>query len=414
MRRKSWKFTAGTRGEAVTVFERVPGGVLYARTWDPSLRGGRGWYRKVSLGYRDQAEAKRYALEQAARLRQDRSDLLTGRVTLARVFAAYLAHRSPQKTEREQRDDQRRSEMWSRVLGGTKDPHRINRRELDGLITQRSRGELSPQGECVPEDKRRPVRARTVERDIDWLHAVCNWALSWRESDDRPLLRENPLRGFAPPSERSPRRPVASTDRYEAIRAVSDRVLMECRWSMPCTVQRSYLSELLDLAHHTGRRIAAICALRYEDVRLEPTPDTPHGAIRWPAETDKGRRETVVPMHRTVRAALLRVLAERPGIGAAYLFPCPTTPDSPVATRRARAWLLAAEQLAELPKQEGGCWHPYRRGFATSRKHLPLPDLAAAGGWKGTEALQRCYLHADPATMLQVVSGPVELRERSA
>ena len=85
-----------------------------------------------------------------------------------------------------------------------------------------------------------------------------------------------------------------------------------------------------------------------------------------------------------------------------------------MATRRARAWLLAAERLAGLPKQEGGCWHPYRRGFATSRKHLPLPDVAAAGGWKGTEALQRCYLHADPATMLQVVNSPVELRERRA
>jgi len=82
-----------------------------------------------------------------------------------------------------------------------------------------------------------------------------------------------------------------------------------------------------------------------------------------------------------------------------------------VATRRARAWLLAAERLAGLPKQEGGCLHLYGRGFATARKHLSLPDLVAAGGWKGTEALQRCYLHTDAATMLQVVTSPVELRD---
>lgn len=33
--------------------------------------------------------------------------------------------------------------------------------------------------------------------------------------------------------------------------------------------QRSYLSELLDLAYATGRRISAICQLRYDDLRLE-------------------------------------------------------------------------------------------------------------------------------------------------
>jgi hypothetical protein len=42
---------------------------------------------------------------------------------------------------------------------------------------------------------------------------------------------------------------------------------------------------------------------------------------------------------------------------------------------------------------------------------VSLPDLAAAGGWKGTEALQGCYLHADAATMLQVATSPVELRD---
>lgn len=77
---------------------------------------------------------------------------------------------------------------------------------------------------------------------------------------------------------------------------------------------------------------------------------------------------------------------------------------------RARLWLRGAETLAGLEAQEQGCWHPYRRGFATARKHLPLTDLAAAGGWKSTETLTRCYLHPDDDTMLRVVMGGAELR----
>jgi hypothetical protein len=40
-----------------------------------------------------------------------------------------------------------------------------------------------------------------------------------------------------------------------------------------------------------------------------------------------------------------------------------------------------------------------------------LPDIAAAGGWKGTEALHRCYLHAEDETMLAVVMSNAQLRE---
>ena len=35
------------------------------------------------------------------------------------------------------------------------------------------------------------------------------------------------------------------------------------------------------------------------------------------------------------------------------------------------------------PKLDGGLWHPYRRAWAISRKHLPTVDVAAAGGWSG-------------------------------
>lgn len=48
-------------------------------------------------------------------------------------------------------------------------------------------------------------------------------------------------------------------------------------------------------------------------------------------------------------------------------------------------------------------WHPFRRGWATSRKHLPLKDVAEAGGWKDTTTLVKCYQQVDPETLAAVV-----------
>ena len=115
-----------------------------------------------------------------------------------------------------------------------------------------------------------------------------------------------------------------------------------------------------------------------------------------------------------VRAALDRVLAERPGIGAAYLFPSPADPNRPIRYELASVWLQKAEKLAGLPKQEGSLWHAYRRKWATELKHKPDVDVAAAGGWKETSSLKRCYQQADEATMLDVVLGRGELREQKA
>ena len=69
----------------------------------------------------------------------------------------------------------------------------------------------------------------------------------------------------------------------------------------------------------------------------------------------------------------------------------------------ATKWLLKAEGLAGLPKLDRGTWHPYRRLWATERKHLPDGDGAHAAGWKDTRAMKISYQRADPATVLRVV-----------
>ena len=62
-----------------------------------------------------------------------------------------------------------------------------------------------------------------------------------------------------------------------------------------------------------------------------------------------------------------------------------------------------AEELAGLPHQKRGGWHAFRRAWATRRKHLPVQDVMAAGGWRDINALQKAYQAADPETVRKVM-----------
>ena len=66
-------------------------------------------------------------------------------------------------------------------------------------------------------------------------------------------------------------------------------------------------------------------------------------------------------------------------------------------------WLRRAEVLAGLEKLKHGLWHPYRRKWATERKHHPDKDVAEVDAWKSTETLRRCHPQSDPETRRQVL-----------
>ncbi len=298
-----------------------------------------------------------------------------------------------------------------RVLGGQKDPHKITLGEWEAFIDARSSGAINARGEPRPTGKRRLVRNRSVEEDLNWLKWVLSWGTKWQTKEGRYLMRESPVRGYDIPTEKNPMRPVATQDRYEAIRAVTDEVKVEIRWNGKREKQQSYLSEIFDIANGTGRRLSAVCSLRYEDLSLS---DEPYGSIRWPADTDKMGHESTVPISPSVRAALDRIHAERPGIGAVPLFPSPSDPTNPMTRHLADKWLRKAEKLAGLEPLKGSLWHAYRRKWGSERKHLPDVDVAAAGGWKDTVSLKRAYQQADADTILSVVLNGGELREEQA
>ena len=87
------------------------------------------------------------------------------------------------------------------------------------------------------------MRDRAVASDLEWLRTVLNWATRTRDEQGRYYLRENPARGFPIPKEKNPRRPVASQDRFQAVRPKAAEV-------------HPHLPQVLDLVNGTGRRIS--------------------------------------------------------------------------------------------------------------------------------------------------------------
>ena len=391
-KRRAWSYSAGSRGTTVRVFEREkPGDVIYAGVWDPAERRYRTW----SLRHRDRNEAKAYAHAQAARLQTNRDDVLRGTTTLDRLFTLYLRFQSPKKSVAHRYQDARQAELWIRTLGRAQDIEKITRRQVDDVISLRMSGDITARGLPVVGPARR-VGPRTAALDIEFLRTAINWGLRWKDDAGRYLLREDPLRGYSSPREENPARPVASDDDLVRLLAVADEV-------------HPSLAPMLLIASETGRRIGAICALQFGDLDLSTSETAPFGRIRWRAEADKQGYETVAPISPRVRSVIDSIVAERPGLGRAPLFPAPKDPARPVRRDVAGAWMAEAKARAGIAGRRFG-WHALRRRWATVRKHLPLADVAKAGGWRSLDALQRSYIHADEATTLRVVLSGGELR----
>jgi integrase len=207
-------------------------------------------------------------------------------------------------------------------------------------------------------------------------------------------------------------KPVATYDRYLAVREHADAV-----------DRQRLFGAFLDLVEGLGWRVGAICELRATDADLTVNDARPYGRLRKRAETEKMGVAQWVPMSPGVRAAVLAALERNAAIGEAPLFPAPRRAGAwtrhhakglleraEVAARKAALKREDAETAAMLAPLDGSDFHAYRRAWATARKHLPLKDVAEAGGWRSTETLLRCYTQVDEATMLAVVSETRKVR----
>jgi len=416
MGRKTWAKTIEEHGIQVRLFERRPGGPIYrdvivGRTVSEAGKP-RTEHDIKSLKTTDRDRAEKLAKKLAAKVAEARlTNATPDTVTLGQVFTAYKAQRVPLLAEKYKRHAETRIQLFLEAWGRSTIVADIGQSHVARYCTLRRSGELSP---FAPADaaerkgrKPRQVRDGTLAGDFRWLSSVFNWARRYKRQGRR-LIRENPLHDVSWPKEKNPRQPVASQQRYLATQKHTDAV--DPKGRLRC---------MLALARYTGRRQGAIAALRVSDVLLAPdalratlaavgmderiADSMPHGAIHWSPETDKVGLLHVTPISEPMREELERYMRASGRIGDTPLFPSDEDDAKPMRPDVAARWLLDAEERAKLPKLRQGTWHPYRRLWASERKHLPDVDVAAAGGWKDTVALKRSYQHADPDTILRVV-----------
>ncbi len=301
-----------------------------------------------------------------------------------------------------QQDTRGRIQVLLGFFGAQRDVRGLS--ALDQLQYSRARragGITRPDG-----SRTRAVRARYVEADLVVLHQMLGWACTVPTHGGGRWLDRHPLAGVRRERERNPLRPVASWERFEATRAAMRR--LEANATSGSERERWTRMQLaLVLAEATGRRLSAIRALRWEDIDFAQGSS---GSIRWRAEADKKGIESRIPISAALQGELGAFRREL-GLVAGLLFPGERTGDRPSDRHWFDKWLRVAEAEAALTPLEGSLWHAYRRKWASERKHHPIADVAAAGGWKDRATLLECYQQPDEVALLAVVSEPRRRRE---
>jgi integrase len=373
----------GERGLRVYLFERTPGGNLYREVYV----GGRRIAAKKSLRHRDRerAEADGYTL--LARLKAREEALTGGKLTLSALFDMYMvsaAHRA--KKVPTQREDEALLQRIVAFLGPERDVKSLSLSDVERYEAARRSGS----------NGRRPVRPRTIGKELVALRTMLNWATREKGPTGEALLERNPLKGMRPPVEKNPLRPVETHDRYVRLMQIA----AEVDWRLPLA---------LALAESTGQRIGSIMSVRRGDVDLDRLP---YGRILFRAENQKTGFEHWVPLSEECRQHLLAHLRRIPAEADAWLFPAERNARDAVSVWVISTSLRRAYQRAGLETLRGGLWHPWRRKWATERKDMPLRDVAAAGGWRDPTTLLKCYQQPDEETMRRVVLEAPKLLSR--
>jgi hypothetical protein len=392
--RKPKRWTIEQDGIRVRLFQNS------AHWWaDVRLDGAR---NRLSLRTSDKGTAETNARSLATALAtQKLLGVTSSTLTFGQLFAAYFEHKGRTLEGQWKKQAEAHRKSFLAAWGETMPVVSISQTSVDAYCRGRRAAWAAKNAERqtrTPEESRTVavLRDGAVDCDFRWLSSVMNWAHGHKLPNGKRLLDVNPLHDCTWPREKHVRRPVASEDRYtrtlEHVAAVD---------------AKGRLRLALALARHTGHRIDAILNLRVSDVLRTPEAiqsalaaagtdegdalHMPHGALRWRAENDKMGMLHIAPLSPVMREEIDAYMGALPRIGDVPLFPADKSTTAPVKRFTATKWLLKAEELAKLPKLAGGLWHPYRRLWATQRKHLPDADVAMAGGWKGTKAMKLSY-----------------------
>ncbi len=392
-----WTRTLGERGCRVRLFQKRRGGVFYRSTWVT----GQGKNRR-SLDTADRMRAERLGKELLAELRRPvgGTEVATRRLTLGDLWeryrttcATYLACSS-----RIQADTTSRATVLIAHFGARCDVRDLTVDDVVAFRNTRRAGGIRINENWTT----KPVRMRSVVGDLAVLNGMLNWARTTRVNGVR-LLDANPIAGLRTPRDRRPRRPISTWDRFIATRAAIRELVAEAE--TPEQRSRWIKVELaLVIAEGTGRRLRSIRHLRWESIIWG------HEAIQWAASFDKKRKDWRTPVTKALLVELRTFQRELGAVGG-LMFASDSDPDVPMDRDSFTKLLVKAERRAGLPKLDGGLWHPYRRKWATERKHLALADVAEAGGWLSTVTLATCYQQPTNDMLLAVMSEARKVRD---
>jgi integrase len=391
-----WTRSLGHRGMRVRLFQKRKGGMFYRAVWMPG--SGRSI---ASLGTADRVVAEDLGKRLLAALLDGEAPRANEPVRLGELWRRFQAECATflDNAASTRADSRRRAEVLLAFWGPQRDVRTLTAHDVAQYSTTRRRGGVRlSRGRITP-----AVRQRSVQADLGLLRAMLRWAMTAPTPHGRWLER-NPLDGVRLERERNPVRSWATYDRFLAVRDAVGK-LRESAASETERTRWTRLELALVIAEATGRRRGAIAKLRWEDVDFE------RGTVHWRGEHDKTGMELVVP----APAALLnelRLFRRMLGAVGGPMFPSSKRRAESIRPEMLDQWLRAAETRAEVPKLRGGLWHPYRRKWATERKHLPLPDVMAAGGWRDALTVSNCYQRADETTMLEVMAAPMKLVSR--
>lgn len=390
-RKRKVVYRAGQRGNRVSII-RERNGILYIQAYSTKDKAA----RQRSLGHSDLTLAKREADLRVGELIKGTATLTDHKYTLGEILKGW---QDDNPDEAQDGTVQRRIEMFKAVFGRSFDPMKITKSQWKRFLKLRASGEIDGRGNTVDPSEREPV-GENLKKDVAWLRSLFKWAAFHGE-----MLPRSPIGDYKtfPAPKINPVREVATEERVQAIRAVADQVMVDVKLDGRRQSVRSCFAELFDLACGTGRRIGAIRQLRYSDLRLQESELHPFGAIAWPSETDKQNRQRIAPLNPLARAAIDRVLKERPAIGSGYLFPAPRDPEQAVSKSLVKNFMRRAEALAGVPGLDRTLWHCYRRKWATDRMHLADTIVAEAGGWADAETMRASYQIASQQQVLTAV-----------
>lgn len=348
MSKPKWSYTAGQRPWTVKVYERGP--AIYMAWWDAAT----GRYVRRSLKHNDRDRAVGEAHDLAEKRRHGHAPTPAEALTVGQMLERYVAEKRPtRKGKRQCYEDDRRRRMWVAVLGPNLRVDELDIARIEALAVGRSRGTLGADGRPT-NGSAKPVGNATILKDIRWLYASCERATRWTRSGGGYALDRNPMRRFMPElvrrwREPTPMRPIATDKWFEAVVTAARRMQ-----------NGAYVQNLLTIVRGTGRRVSAVLHLRASDY-VAPTSDAPYGSLRWRREHDKQRYDAVVPVNTDVAAAIEAQRSLVGAVGRGWLFAKPDDPSEPWPYRRARRWLLRAEQIAGVDHQPQLGYHALRR-----------------------------------------------------